>query len=58
MKDAVASGRPLREVARQAGVDDETLDKALAIRVARARSPESLFPLDRGMNRPYTRLVS
>jgi fumarate hydratase, class II len=29
VKEAAASGRPLREVARAAGVDEETLDKAL-----------------------------
>jgi fumarate hydratase, class II len=29
VKQAAASGRPLREVAREAGVDEETLDKAL-----------------------------
>jgi len=32
VKEAVASGRSLREVAREAGVDDETLDKALDYR--------------------------
>jgi fumarate hydratase, class II len=32
VKAAAASGRPLREVAREAGVDDETLDKALDYR--------------------------
>ncbi|MGH2921280.1 MAG: lyase family protein, partial [Gaiellaceae bacterium] len=32
VKEAAASGRPLREVAREAGVDDETLDKALDYR--------------------------
>jgi fumarate hydratase class II len=32
VKDAAASGRPLREVAREAGVDEETLDKALDYR--------------------------
>jgi fumarate hydratase, class II len=30
--EAAASGRPLREVAREAGVDEETLDKALDYR--------------------------
>jgi fumarate hydratase class II len=29
VKEAAASGRPLREVAREMGVDDETLDEAL-----------------------------
>jgi fumarate hydratase, class II len=29
VKEAAASGRPLREVAREKGVDEETLDKAL-----------------------------
>ena len=29
---AAASGRPLREVAREAGVDEETLDRALDYR--------------------------
>ena len=32
VKEAVASGRALREVAREAGVDDETLDRALDYR--------------------------
>ncbi len=32
VKEAAASGRPLRDVARDAGVDDETLDKALDFR--------------------------
>jgi len=32
VKDAVASGRPLREVAREHGVDEAVLDKALDLR--------------------------
>jgi fumarate hydratase, class II len=40
VKEAVASGRSLREVAREAGVDEETLDKALDYR-AMARPHES-----------------
>jgi fumarate hydratase, class II len=32
VKEAARTGRPLREVAREAGVDDETLDKALDYR--------------------------
>jgi fumarate hydratase, class II len=32
VKEAAASGRPLREVARDVGVDEETLDKALDYR--------------------------
>ena len=32
VQEAAASGRPLRDVARDAGVDDETLDKALDYR--------------------------
>jgi fumarate hydratase class II len=32
VKDAAASGRPLREVAREHGVDEEILDKALDLR--------------------------
>jgi len=32
VKEAAATGRPLRDVARDAGVDDETLDKALDYR--------------------------
>ncbi len=32
VKEAAASGRPLRDVARDAGVDEETLDKALDLR--------------------------
>ncbi len=41
VKEAAASGRSLRDVAREAGVDDETLDKALDYR-AMARPHESL----------------
>jgi fumarate hydratase class II len=40
VKEAAASGRSLREVAREAGVDEETLDKALDYR-AMARPHES-----------------
>src|SRR2546425_2536399 len=36
VKEAAASGRPLREVAPEAGVDDETLDKALDYRAMTA----------------------
>jgi fumarate hydratase, class II len=32
VKEAAASGRPLRDVAREAGVDEETLDRALDYR--------------------------
>jgi fumarate hydratase, class II len=32
VKEAAASGRPLREIAREAGVDEETLDRALDYR--------------------------
>ncbi|HXH33036.1 MAG TPA: aspartate ammonia-lyase, partial [Plantibacter sp.] len=32
VKEAASSGRSLREVAREAGVDDETLDTALDFR--------------------------
>jgi fumarate hydratase class II len=32
VKEAAASGRPLREVARDHGVDEETIDKALDLR--------------------------
>jgi fumarate hydratase class II len=39
VKEAAASGRSLRDVAREAGVDDETLDKALDYR-AMARPHE------------------
>jgi len=39
VKEAASSGRPLREVAREAGVDEETLDKALDYR-AMARPHE------------------
>jgi fumarate hydratase class II len=39
VKEAVRTGRPLREVARDAGVDEETLDKALDYR-AMARPHE------------------
>ena len=40
VKAAAASGRPLREVAREAGVDEETLDRALDYR-AMAKPHES-----------------
>jgi fumarate hydratase class II len=32
VKEAAASGRPLREIAREAGVDEQTLDEALDYR--------------------------
>jgi fumarate hydratase, class II len=38
VKDASSSGRPLREVAREHGVDDATLDKALDLRKIAAGS--------------------
>ena len=38
MKDASSSGRTLREVAREHGVDEETLDKALDLRKIAAGS--------------------
>jgi fumarate hydratase class II len=38
VKDASASGRTLREVAREHGVDEETLDKALDLRKIAAGS--------------------
>ena len=38
VKEAAASGRTLREVAREKGVDDETLDKALDLRKIAAGS--------------------
>jgi fumarate hydratase, class II len=38
VKDATASGRTLREVAREHGVDEETLDKALDLRKIAAGS--------------------
>jgi len=38
VKAASASGRPLRDVAREHGVDDETLDKALDLRLMAAGS--------------------
>jgi fumarate hydratase, class II len=40
VKDAAASGRTLREVAREHGVDDETLDKALDLRAMAAGNAE------------------
>jgi fumarate hydratase, class II len=40
VKEAAASGRPLREIAREAGVDEETLDRALDYR-AMAKPHES-----------------
>ena len=38
VKDATATGRPLREVAREHGVDDATLDEALDLRKIAAGS--------------------
>ena len=38
VKDATATGRPLREVAREHGVDDVTLDEALDLRKIAAGS--------------------
>ena len=40
VKDAAASGRTLREVAREHGVDDETLDRALDLRAMAAGNAE------------------
>jgi fumarate hydratase class II len=45
VKEAAASGRSLREVAREAGVDEETLDKALDYR-AMAKPHEKAASLD------------
>jgi fumarate hydratase class II len=40
VNEAASSGRPLREVAAEAGVDEETLDKALDLRtIAAGRKP-------------------
>ena len=41
VKDASASGRTLREVAREHGVDEETLDRALDLRRIAAGSKAS-----------------
>jgi fumarate hydratase class II len=41
VKDAAASGRTLREVALEHGVDAETLDKALDLRAMARGSSES-----------------
>ena len=41
VKDASASGRTLREVAREHGVDDATLDQALDLRKIAAGSSAS-----------------
>ena len=41
MKTAAATGRPLREVAREAGVDERVLDEALDYR-AMAKPHEHL----------------
>ena len=38
VKEAASSGRTLREVAREKGVDEETLDKALDLRKIAAGS--------------------
>jgi fumarate hydratase class II len=45
VEEAAASGRSLREVAREAGVDDETLDKALDYR-AMAKPHDKATSLD------------
>jgi len=47
VKEAASSGRPLRDVARDAGVDEETLDKALDYR-AMAKPHSGPPPSDRG----------
>ena len=44
VKEAAASGRSLREVAREAGVDDETLDKALDYRAMAEPHAEAARP--------------
>ena len=44
VKEAAASGRSLREVAREAGVDDETLDKALDYRAMAQPHAEAARP--------------
>jgi hypothetical protein len=42
VKEAAASGRPLREVARDKGVDEATLDRALDYRaMARPHGPSA-----------------
>ena len=41
VKEAASSGRTLREVAREQGVDEETLDKALDLRKIAAGSKAS-----------------
>jgi fumarate hydratase class II len=46
VKEAASSGRPLREVARDAGVDEETLDKALDYRAM--AEPHKAASLDIG----------
>jgi fumarate hydratase class II len=46
VKEAASSGRPLRDVAREAGVDEETLDKALDYR-AMAKPHGDTSPSDR-----------
>ena len=47
VKEAASSGRPLRDVAREAGVDEETLDKALDYR-AMAKPHSGPPPSDHG----------
>ena len=42
VKDATASGRPLREVAREHGVEESVLDEALDLR--RIARPHDLDP--------------
>ena len=45
VEEAASSGRPLREVAREAGVDEEILDKALDYR-AMAKPHSGKSPSD------------
>jgi fumarate hydratase, class II len=47
VKEAASSGRPLRDVARDAGVDEETLDKALDYR-AMAKPHSGTSPRQHG----------
>jgi len=56
VKEAAASGRTLREVAREAGVDEETLDQALDLRrAARGNEPAPRRGQAKGRAQPARR---
>ena len=49
VKEASRSGRSLREVAREAGIDDDTLDRALDYRAMARPAPEPGSPLSQAV---------